>query len=579
MRVELAGARPFLLSLCVLCAGTQSNAQEVSVYQFPGGSWGTIESPREHITDQTHQALWQTIQDNIAMLREQGRLAGRKAAQDIRYGWPTRLATGRPEFVDHYVGNYIDQDTAPNSVRDFNCGTRTYDTAAVNGGHKGTDISLGHRAFYKMDTEQVIVVAAAPGIIVARDDANPDRVCGNLTALFAIPTIRTNVISIRHDDGTVAFYYHLKTGSLTAKAVGDAVAEGEYLAVVGSSGYSSGPHLHFELRTADNAVIDPWQGACNPATPASLWKVQEPHQYKVIVDLMPSKAAPTGANLGTTCTDNVAAMKPAADYPQPDFYVQPDVAHNFIAFFYDFEAGDQFRFRLLRPNGSQFDVSSFSPAAGGRAGFSALSKTIPASEAAGTWTFQFTYNDSTKAVPFHFKVPVPAPGRVYEFYHAGLDHFFRTAAAAEAQSLTPDTGFLPTGDDFFALDRSVTNAGVSPVCRFYGSPNPGPNSHFYTADPAECAALQNIQAQTPVTSPRWNYEETAFAAFLPTGGACPAEAPFPIYRLYNQHAGEVIGGKREDSNHRFTTLSSVYYKMGEQGWRGEGVVMCGEAKP
>ena len=149
----------------------------------------------------------------------------------------------------------------------------------------------------------------------------------------------------------------------------------------------------------------------------------------------------------------------------------------------------------------------------------------------------------------------------------------------EADSLTPAPGFLPTGDDYFALDRSVAADGVMPVCRFYGSQNPGPNSHFYTADPAECQALKDIQAATPASEPRWNYEETAFAAHLPIGGVCPPEAPLPIYRLYNRHQGEIVAGIREDSNHRFTTLSSVYYRMAQQGWSGEGVVMCGGSKP
>ena len=182
-------------------------------------------------------------------------------------------------------------------------------------------------------------------------------------------------------------------------------------------------------------------------------------------------------------------------------------------------------------------------------------------------------------MPFYFNVAAPLPSRVFEFYNADLNHYFRTAAPAEAQSLTPASGFLPTGDDFFALDKSVILPGVSPVCRFYGSPSPGPNSHFYTADPAECFALQNIQAQTPATEPRWNYEETAFAAYLHIGGMCSSDAPFPIYRLYNQHAGELVAGKREDSNHRFTTLSSIYNQLAVQGWKPEGVVMCAESKP
>lgn len=552
-------------------------AQVLEVHEFPGGGWGTFQAPREHISEAEQQGLWQTIQGNIAALRAQGRLPELKADFQVRFAWPTRPAPGRPELHDHETGNYIDHDPAAKSVLDFNCGTRTYET--TSGGHNGTDIGVAHRAYYKMDTEQVVVVAAAPGTIVAKDGSQPDRSCGDLNALFANPALKNNEVSIRHADGSLAHYFHFKTGSLTAKEVGDQVAEGEYLGVLGASGFSASPHLHFEVRSATNAVIDPWAGACNPTTTVSLWKAQEPYYDQVIMDLMASSTAPTPANMSTTCINNVAESKPASGYLQPDFYAQPGVQHSYIAFMRDIQAGNQVVLALKRPDGSQYATGPFTATAFGTSIYVFMNRTIPATEPAGTWSFAVTYAGNTRSVPFHFNVPVPAPARVYEFYNSALDHYFRTAAAAEAASLTPASGFLPTAGDFFALDRSVSLPGVSPVCRFYGSPDPGPNSHFYTADPAECAALKGIAAQAPASSPRWNYEEIAFAAYQPVAGVCPVEAPFPIYRLYNRHAGETNAGKREDSNHRFTTLSSVYNQMGLNGWKGEGVVMCAESKP
>ena len=54
-------------------------------------------------------------------------------------------------------------------------------------------------------------------------------------------------------------------------------------------------------------------------------------------------------------------------------------------------------------------------------------------------------------------------------------------------------------------DANQAPYNARPVCRFYGSLSPGPNSHFYTVDENECAFLKQLQATTPADQPRWNY--------------------------------------------------------------------------
>jgi len=54
-----------------------------------------------------------------------------------------------------------------------------------------------------------------------------------------------NYITIRHNDGTMSRYGH--ASKLLVKT-GDKVAQGENIALVGSTGRSTGPHLHFEIR-------------------------------------------------------------------------------------------------------------------------------------------------------------------------------------------------------------------------------------------------------------------------------------------------------------------------------------------
>lgn len=53
-----------------------------------------------------------------------------------------------------------------------------------------------------------------------------------------------NYVMIKHDDGTVAEYAHLKQGSSRVK-VGQRVQVGEVIALSGNTGFTTGPHLHF----------------------------------------------------------------------------------------------------------------------------------------------------------------------------------------------------------------------------------------------------------------------------------------------------------------------------------------------
>ena len=64
-------------------------------------------------------------------------------------------------------------------------------------------------------------------------------------------SLSANYISIEHPDGARALYLHLTiNGAL--KSVGDNVNQGEVIALSGNSGWSSEPHLHFQL----NECID-----------------------------------------------------------------------------------------------------------------------------------------------------------------------------------------------------------------------------------------------------------------------------------------------------------------------------------
>jgi murein DD-endopeptidase MepM/ murein hydrolase activator NlpD len=80
-----------------------------------------------------------------------------------------------------------------------------------------------------------------------------------------------NYVKLAHPDGSETWYWHLMTDSVVVEP-GDEVACGAVLGKVGSSGISSGPHLHFEVHDANGEVVDPYAGPYSQED--SLWAEQ-----------------------------------------------------------------------------------------------------------------------------------------------------------------------------------------------------------------------------------------------------------------------------------------------------------------
>jgi len=125
--------------------------------------------------------------------------------------------SGAPQFLLPVIGR---------ASSGYGLRTDPTDGRAVN--HMGFDLAA------KTGTA---VAAAARGTVV---HAGPAGTYGNL-------------VTLRHDNGFETRYAHLS--SVDVK-VGDLVEAGAGLGKVGSTGYSTGPHLHFEIRH-DGQPIDP----------------------------------------------------------------------------------------------------------------------------------------------------------------------------------------------------------------------------------------------------------------------------------------------------------------------------------
>ncbi len=89
------------------------------------------------------------------------------------------------------------------------------------------------------------VLAARPGVVVAANAAAQ----GSGTTPEFLEYRRTNFVLVLHDDGTLGEYMHLAPSGVLVRA-GQRVARGDERALSGNTGFSSTPHLHFQVMTA-----------------------------------------------------------------------------------------------------------------------------------------------------------------------------------------------------------------------------------------------------------------------------------------------------------------------------------------
>ena len=185
-----------------------------------------------------------------------------------------------------------------------------------------------------MDLSLVRIVAAAPGVILDKADGNDDRSCAMSGAAW-------NAVYVRHADGSVIWYGHMKKGSLTAKPVGSPVAAGEFLGIVGSSGNSTGPHLHFEVHGPAGQVHRAALrrlpgGAVVVAGPAPLLRLGDQRPPD------PFAALPCPAHLSV------------AETPNANDVFAPGARAYFAAYYRDQLAGQVTEFTVRRPDGTVY---------------------------------------------------------------------------------------------------------------------------------------------------------------------------------------------------------------------------------
>lgn len=320
-----------------------------------------------------YQAIEQQITENRARLQLGNPGVLNKKATLLQ--WPVRVSAKLTDCNYYYISAFVDQDTT-SGVKDWNCGTRTYN------GHRGVDIVPWPFIWDKMDNNLVEVIAAAPGTIIAKADGNPDRVCNGVGG----GSNSNNYISVQHADGSVALYVHMKTGSLTTKAVGQTVNTGEFLGIVGSAGQSTGVHLHFELRPDGTFAhyADPFFGACNNKISASWWANQKPYTEPALMKLSLHSSWPYMA---------VCPVTKDTTYEQDTFTVGKDLSAVFYACSKHVSAGDSWNFSIRNATGTTVDAWNYTSSSARNTSTLGFQKSLP--QQAGIYTFEAVYLTGT----------------------------------------------------------------------------------------------------------------------------------------------------------------------------------------
>lgn len=213
-----------------------------------------------------------------------------------------------PYLYSFIVGAYVDHDGADGSVQDWQCNTKatsdyrwcaTSDRATTYDGHQGWDIIAGHDIYHGGDGDpvwtDVPVLSPADGVVeyadpvkCKSDNCTSTTVSNN--SCHKCDHGLGNHLLLRDRFGNLITLGHYRYNTIAVEP-GTFVACGAFTGYVGSSGYSTTPHIHHQVNKVDKkggqasstgwpagAHQDPFAGECKASDEylrrVSGWTVQ-----------------------------------------------------------------------------------------------------------------------------------------------------------------------------------------------------------------------------------------------------------------------------------------------------------------
>lgn len=181
------------------------------------------------------EAEIQNTKDIIAAIEYQEKLAAEAEAkrqqelanQQQSSGSTSSGTTSTPSYSGGGATSYM--YPCPAGYVSSYYGGRTSPTAGASSNHKGVDIAAGTGA---------AIVAAAGGTVVSS----------------SYSSARGYYVVVSHGNGVSTLYQHCNSINVS---VGQTVSQGQTIATVGSTGISTGPHLHYEV-LINGVNVDPY---------------------------------------------------------------------------------------------------------------------------------------------------------------------------------------------------------------------------------------------------------------------------------------------------------------------------------
>ena len=319
-------------------------------------------------------------------------------------------------YSEVMLTNYHDVDPT-SGIGDYAGGESSYN------GHNAYD--FGPLQFTYQDAG-VELLAAADATVISIHDGEFDR-----NTEWVNGAVGNHVI-LDHGNGWQTIYWHLRKDSVRV-SVGDTVSQGDVLGYMGSSGISTGLHVHFGLNHHGRHVETMYDSAAYFIDPVADVFDQPYVTESVVTNHISTNDGKEGAS-------RVHA-----------FDQSPNQSMSVMAVFSGGQMGDLIEYTWVRPNGSDYTTGSFNLSRDYSSSWWWFTRTLPSTPDLGTWTVDIKLNGALLK----------------------QESFEVTVEGAPEMRIDDDQGDLVVDDRYTPIEFATRNLGATPTNKTFTVYNHG----------------------------------------------------------------------------------------------------------